>query len=369
MPPHATTGYHASLLRGESNIWDAQQVLLCTRKDLEEARYHLKTKLGISEKFIQHSEAFPWFGTGQGSGNSPMVWLFICSTLFDLYEERAQGATYVSPDGKQAICIKIIGFVDDTRNSTNFFEDNDNPMESLLDQATKDSQLWHDLLLTCNQSLELPKCGYHVLHHTFLPTGEPTVTELPPTNLTIQDKSGEPLKIQPQWSNSTAAKYLGTHKCLANQTTQASKLLSKCNDFARNVNTSHLTRGETKRLYWSIYRLSANYALPTCHFTFKELNKIQKKSHSAMVSKSGYNKCTAAGILYGPHYLGGRRQPLPPLRRPRLRTSQAVHEKLEITIKSNGTPYSHSHGMGPILCRHRHPNPREHHHKTATRRG
>jgi hypothetical protein len=127
----------------------------------------------------------------------------------------------------------------------------DHPMESLLNQATKDSQLWHDLLLTCNQSLELPKCGYHVLHHTFLPTGEPTVTELPPTNLTIQEKSGEPLKIQ-QWSNSNAAKYLGTHKCLANQKTQASKLLSKCNDFARNVNTSYLTRGETKQLYWSI---------------------------------------------------------------------------------------------------------------------
>jgi hypothetical protein len=65
------------------------KVCLVQGRTLAEARYYQKTKLGISEKFIQQSEAFPWFGTGQGSGNSPMVWLFICSTLFDLYKERA----------------------------------------------------------------------------------------------------------------------------------------------------------------------------------------------------------------------------------------------------------------------------------------
>ena len=50
---------------------------------LEEARYKLKTQLGISEEFYQHSIAFPIFGTGQGSGNSPAIWCFISSILFD----------------------------------------------------------------------------------------------------------------------------------------------------------------------------------------------------------------------------------------------------------------------------------------------
>ena len=50
---------------------------------LKEAKYYLRTKLGVSEGFISHSEVYPIYGTGQGSGNSPVYWLFISSTLFD----------------------------------------------------------------------------------------------------------------------------------------------------------------------------------------------------------------------------------------------------------------------------------------------
>ena len=35
---------------------------------LAEAKYHLKTTLGILEEFLTHSKAFPIYGTGQGSG-------------------------------------------------------------------------------------------------------------------------------------------------------------------------------------------------------------------------------------------------------------------------------------------------------------
>ena len=53
-------------------------------KMLEEARYYLKTKYGISKEYIQHSKAHPIFDSGQGSGNSPTYWLFISSMLFDM---------------------------------------------------------------------------------------------------------------------------------------------------------------------------------------------------------------------------------------------------------------------------------------------
>jgi len=38
---------------------------------LKECKYKLKTTLGVSNKFYQHCEIFPIYGTGQGSGNSP----------------------------------------------------------------------------------------------------------------------------------------------------------------------------------------------------------------------------------------------------------------------------------------------------------
>eukprot|EP00957_Ditylum_brightwellii_P148094 11275449-Ditylum_brightwellii.AAC.1 len=65
---------------------------------LQEARFKLKTVLGISEEFYQHCQAFPIYGTGQGSTNSPTIWFFINSTLFDIHEAKAHGATFTMPD-------------------------------------------------------------------------------------------------------------------------------------------------------------------------------------------------------------------------------------------------------------------------------
>ena len=57
--------------------------------------------------------------------------------------------------------------------------------------------------------------------------------------------------------------------------------------------------------YWSIYRLSANYVLPSTYFTKDELSKIQSTSHSAMISRMGYCRTTPREIIFGSKYYGG----------------------------------------------------------------
>jgi hypothetical protein len=64
-------------------------VALVQGKTLEDVRYHLKTKLGISAENYQHCQISLIYGTGQGSGNSPTVWLVISSILFNCYESKA----------------------------------------------------------------------------------------------------------------------------------------------------------------------------------------------------------------------------------------------------------------------------------------
>jgi hypothetical protein len=66
--------------------------------NLEEAKYCIKTMLGTSVTFITHCEDSPWHGSGQGAGNSPTLWLFISSTLFDCFETQAHGATFATPE-------------------------------------------------------------------------------------------------------------------------------------------------------------------------------------------------------------------------------------------------------------------------------
>jgi hypothetical protein len=69
----------------------AARVCIMQGGTLQQAKYHLKTKFGISEEHVSHTRETPWFGRGQESGNSPMYWLLISSTLYDIYEQQITG--------------------------------------------------------------------------------------------------------------------------------------------------------------------------------------------------------------------------------------------------------------------------------------
>ena len=108
-----------------------RKICVVQGKTLEEAKYHLKTKYGISKEYNQHCEVHPLFGTGQGSGNSPAYWLFISSTLFDMYDSKAHGSIYEIKDRNTQVMVNAIGFVNNVRMSINAFENNQITLEQL----------------------------------------------------------------------------------------------------------------------------------------------------------------------------------------------------------------------------------------------
>ena len=69
-------------------------------KTLEAARYHMKTQLGMTDKSYTHSTNFPIYGTGQGSGSSPVLWITINSWLFDEHKKISPGVYLATPDNK-----------------------------------------------------------------------------------------------------------------------------------------------------------------------------------------------------------------------------------------------------------------------------
>ena len=77
-------------------------------RTLEMARFHLKTEFQVSDTFYQHSTEYPIHGTGQGSGNSPSLWCFIASTLFDAFAEKGHGASFYSYDGKHSVRLFMV---------------------------------------------------------------------------------------------------------------------------------------------------------------------------------------------------------------------------------------------------------------------
>jgi hypothetical protein len=70
---------------------------------LEGASYHVCTELGVSDVGYQHNEESPIFGTGQGSANSPAIWCFISSVLYQCYNKLATPASYCSPDNTSKV--------------------------------------------------------------------------------------------------------------------------------------------------------------------------------------------------------------------------------------------------------------------------
>ena len=80
---------------------------------LADMKYDLMTGLGLSELDYQHGVSHPIYGTGQGSAASPVIWIVLLNHLIDCHEKKGHGAGYISPDGKLALDLNAVGFVDD----------------------------------------------------------------------------------------------------------------------------------------------------------------------------------------------------------------------------------------------------------------
>ena len=75
-----------------------KQVNLTNAKTLEEAKYHIRTKMGLSESHYSHKDKVSIYGKGQKSGNSPMIWCFLSSLMHDYCNKKAHPAEYSNPD-------------------------------------------------------------------------------------------------------------------------------------------------------------------------------------------------------------------------------------------------------------------------------
>ena len=76
--------FFASLINRKYGLH--RQLAVVHGKTLKEVQFKLRTAIGISESEYSHSTQFPLYGSGQGSGNSPALWLFISATLFDVHD-------------------------------------------------------------------------------------------------------------------------------------------------------------------------------------------------------------------------------------------------------------------------------------------
>ena len=132
---------------------------------LLQAEYRVRTELGLSKSGYRHESSHPIYGTGQGSSNSPAIWCFLSSTLFDCYDAVSKSASYCDPTETVQAKLGMVGFVDDCNGQTNAFHEDGsvNTVDQLLNKTRSNAQIWSDVLSASGGALELQKCSCHVL--------------------------------------------------------------------------------------------------------------------------------------------------------------------------------------------------------------
>jgi hypothetical protein len=295
-----------------------KSIVLVNAQTLEQATYHLKTNLGVSKSFYTHCSSHPIYGTGQGSGNSPTIWGFVCSTLFDAFESRAHGATFCSYDTKINTNIYMIGFVDDCTQRVNNFQAHIQPdTKALLTMMTHDAQLWNDLLWSSGGALEQTKCSFHLIQsdwnqdgHPFLKGGQYS----PP--ITLHD--GMKINQVRQKSNYESHRTLGCYINPSHSQQQCyTTIQAKNTQFAQLLEMNYFTRSEAWIFYTSFYLPSLTYSLPMTPLTMQQCITLNARICRVLLPKCGYNRNMSAAIRYAPLQLGGRSRIPPSLLRAR----------------------------------------------------
>jgi hypothetical protein len=130
-------------------------------KMLEEAKYHLKTKQGITSTSYSHSTDTPVHGNGQGAGDSPSQWCQQSAMLFELYANETSGTCLTRRDGSQRIDLPMAAFADDA----NLIGNDDNrilSLDGLIHKTQTGFTTWNELLYAAGHFMELPKCSCYL---------------------------------------------------------------------------------------------------------------------------------------------------------------------------------------------------------------
>jgi hypothetical protein len=273
---------------------------------LKNARYHLKSKHGISDTFYSHTDETPIYGNGQGAGDSPSQWSQESALLFDLYEEAVMGAQMSFRDGIIATKISLTAFADDT----NLLGNDDTQTLStiqLADNTKHAFQTWDKLLHATGHFMELCKCSCYLSVWEFQEDGY--AYTIPPEELNVvikvQDVNGINQIIQ-QLPTDVSQKLLGVMKNpIGNQQDEVQRLKKKSDQIAMRVNSQLLSHSDAILAYEAFYMPAMRYSLAITAINQMDFERIQSAATTAFLSATGYNRNMPRAIVFAPKIYQG----------------------------------------------------------------
>ena len=124
---------------------------------LNKAKYHVKTKLGVSTDYYNTTSDATIHGPGQGGRSSPCIWTIISCMLMKCMRDKSEGATFWDPKHEIEVNRMCSGFVDDITHLVNSFSKSlkdDESLQELANQTSVTAQWWEELLHATGGKLE-----------------------------------------------------------------------------------------------------------------------------------------------------------------------------------------------------------------------
>ena len=251
-----------------------RDVIFIHATTLREAKFKLKTKAGLSDTSYSHCTAFPIHGTGQGSTNSPTIWCFISSELFDVHSSKAHGMVFTTPDGSLLVRLTMIGFVDDSTCITGGNETT--TYNRLIEMMQEDAQLWHDLLWTLGGKLELSKCGYHAIDYEFDDYGVATMKYRPADSIRLRDHAATEVEIHLK-TIFTTRKNLGHYKALTGTCKKQFEMLKqKALQLTSEIAACGGSREDVRLLVEAVRNPAVMYPIAQSFLSEKQMDEIDR---------------------------------------------------------------------------------------------
>ncbi len=156
--------------------------------------------------------------------------------------------------------FNMVGFVDDSTCITGVGKNA--TLADLLTKMKDDAQLWHDLLWCSGGKLELPKCGYHVVHFNFDASGIPRMQHSPGESITLNNEHGTEVIIKSKNIFQTRLNLGHSKSPAGNCNTEFERTMYKASVFYTHLRAHETGRNLLCRLLLEIKHSSLYCVLP-----------------------------------------------------------------------------------------------------------
>ena len=281
-------------------------VAICLAKLMHGCKRFVRTKFGVSEKYIKTGGESVLYGIGQGNGGGPAIWLAHLVIMFLVMDAVCKGMEFATPDGRKEYKSHGTGYVDDCTLGVTAEEGEERDSAKVVTRLTENGQRWERLLYTNGGRLEVPKCTWFLMFWKWVGGRPRMVTKADGLKLRIHQTEEDKWVTVKRLDPDDAPRVLGFRMSASGQwKTEYQHWLNEARQIAKKIREAKFVRRCGEKVYPVIWLSKLRYVASIIGVEQVAMDRLNRPVVAACLSASGYHSKMPRSIVYGPEELGG----------------------------------------------------------------